>query len=229
MSELPFPGTRPVPWLLRPYNRQVASVLVGGACLVATTQLPRETRIILSLDLFLLTYMALLCVLTSVATAEQCANLAVEGRALEKKGVLIATVLVSVASITAIGVMLNSQRDREHWLKVLHMAGSLAALFLGWMTAQMIFGIQYMRLYYNSLYKSRGAHSEPDLRFPGQSAPDLWDFMYFSFTVAMCFGTTDISIVGAPTRRLTLLHAIYSFFFVATIIGFVMSVLSNAA
>jgi len=229
VSELPFPGARPVPWLLRPYNRQLAPVLVGGACLLATTQLPRETRIILSLDVLLLTYLALLCVLTSVATAEQRANLAIEGRALEKKGVLIATALVSVASITAIGVMLNSQRDRQHWFKVLHMASSLAALFLGWMTAQMIIGIQYMRLYYNSLYKRGSGASEPDLRFPGQSPPDLWDFMYFSFTVAMCFGTTDISIVGAPIRRLTLLHAIYSFFFVATIIGFVMSVLSNAA
>jgi len=229
MSELPFPSARPVPWLLRPHNRPLVSVLVGGACMVATTRLPRETRFILSLDLLLLTYMTLLYVLTSMATAEQCANLAVEGRTLEKKGILIATVLVSVASITAIGVMLNSQRDREHWLKVLHMAASLAAVFLGWMTAQMIFGVQYMRLYYNSLYERAEGRSEPDLRFPSQSAPDLWDFMYFSFTIAMCFGTTDISIVGARIRRLTLLQAIFSFFFVATIIGFVMSVLSNVA
>jgi len=86
-----------------------------------------------------------------------------------------------------------------------------------------------MRLYYNSLYERAEGRSEPDLRFPSQSAPDLWDFMYFSFTIAMCFGTTDISIVGARIRRLTLLQAIFSFFFVATIIGFVMSVLSNVA
>ena len=53
--------------------------------------------------------------------------------------------------------------------------------------------------------------------------------MYYSFTIGMCYGTTDVPILGAPIRRLTLLHAIYSFFYVAAIIGIVVSVLSNVA
>jgi uncharacterized membrane protein len=53
--------------------------------------------------------------------------------------------------------------------------------------------------------------------------------MYYSFTIAMCFQTSDVSISGTAIRRLTLMHAIYSFLFVATIIGFVVNVLSNLA
>ena len=226
MSAQTLPRPRPVPWLLRPSGRILASVSVSAVCWLATSALPRETRVILSLDVLLLTFVALVYVLMSVATAEQCVDLAKKGRRLEKQAVLVATVLASVVSIVAIGAMLSSQRHHAGWLRVLHMAGSLLAVLLGWVSAQMIFGIQYMRLYYANLQQG-GA--EPGLHFPGQSAPVLWDFMYYSFTIGMCYGTTDVSIGGAAIRRLTLLHAIYSFFFVAAIIGIVVSVLSNVA
>lgn len=71
--------------------------------------------------------------------------------------------------------------------------------------------------------------TDPGLTFPGQSTPGLWDFMYYSFTIAMCYQTSDVSIRDTEIRRLTLMHAIYSFFFVAAIIGFVVNVLSNLA
>ena len=104
------------------------------------------------------------------------------------------------------------------------------ALLFGWVAAQMIFGIQYMRIYYNRLQTTDDAvRGDPDLDFPGQPEPDLWDFMYYSFTIAMCFQTSDVSIRGTAIRRLTLVQAIYSFFFVAAIIGFVVNVLSNLA
>ena len=83
-----------------------------------------------------------------------------------------------------------------------------------------------MRMYYSDLQSRDSARTGPDLTFPSQPTPDLWDFMYYSFTIAMCFQTSDVSISGSAIRRLTLLHAIYSFFFVAAIIGFVINVLS---
>lgn len=53
--------------------------------------------------------------------------------------------------------------------------------------------------------------------------------MYYSFTIGMRYSTSDVSVVGVRVRRLTLLHSIYSFFFVAVIIGFVVTVLTNLA
>ena len=91
----------------------------------------------------------------------------------------------------------------------------------------MTFGMQYMRIYYRNLNTRDSVHSDPGLTFPGQSTADLWDFMYYSFTIAMCFQTSDVSISDTLIRRLTLMHAIYSFLFVATIIGFVVNVLAN--
>jgi len=45
----------------------------------------------------------------------------------------------------------------------------------------------------------------------------------------MCFQTSDVSVRDSAIRRLTLMHAIYSFFYVAAIIGFTVNVLSNLA
>jgi uncharacterized membrane protein len=93
----------------------------------------------------------------------------------------------------------------------------------------MTFAIQYMRIYYRDLDARNSTRADPGLDFPGQTEPDLWDFTYYSFTIAMCFQTSDVSISSTAIRRLTLMHAVYSFFFVAAIVGFVVNVLSNLA
>jgi uncharacterized membrane protein len=229
MHERPFEiAASAVPWLLRRSGRFLASALAGGAAALATAALPRETWVILSLDVFLFSFVALTCVLISIATSEHCALLAKQRARINNSG-LIALMVASLVGIAAIAVMLHSQREEAGWLRVLHLGGSQLALLLGRVAAQMIFGIQYMRIYYNNLQTTGNAVSaDADLHFPGQSEPDLWDFMY-SFTIAMCFQTSDVSIRGTVIRRLTLMQAIYSFFFVAAILGFVVNVLSNLA
>jgi uncharacterized membrane protein len=203
--------------------------LAGGVAVLATTALPRETRMILSLDVFLLSFVALTCGLISIATSQHCALLARQ-KARIKNTELLAVVVASVVGIAAIAVMLHSQREKAGWVRMLHLGGSQLALLFGWGAAQMIFGIQYMRIYYNnSRATDNTVRRDPDLDFPGQPDPDLWDFMYYSFTIAMCFQTSDVSVRGRAMRRLTLMQAVYSFFFVAAIIGFVVNVLSNLA
>jgi len=195
---------------------------------LATAALPRQTRIIFGLDMFLVSFVALTYVLMSSATKEQCAAMA-ERRAPIRHTGLIASVLATLLGIGAIAVMLHSQMHQAGWLRMAHLAGSLVALLFGWIAAQMTFAIQYMRIYYRNASAQSSVHDDPGLAFPGQATPDLWDFMYYSFTIAMCFQTSDVSISGQAIRRLTLMHAIYSFFFVAAIIGFVVNVLSNLA
>jgi|SRR5215472_2895225 len=228
MSEQRVPTVAPTPWPLRQLGRLFLSALAGVAAALAATTLPRETRIILGLDVFLVLFVVLSYVMMSVTTADQCVTMANQRQRIRHTGV-IASIVATVVGIAAIGVMLRSQRDEAHWLRTVHLGGSLVALLFGWIAAQMTFAIQYMRIYYRDLDTKGSTRTAPGLDFPGQTAPDLWDFMYYSFTIAMCFQTSDVSISGAAIRRLTLMHAIYSFLFVATIIGFVVNVLSNLA
>jgi uncharacterized membrane protein len=226
MSEQSLSPVKSVSPLLRPLGRLFAGAVVGGVAMLTITALPRETRIILSLDLSLLTFVTLTLVLMSVITEEQCAALARQKLPVQHAG-FVASVVATIVGIGAIGVMLNSQKDQPGPLKMFHLGGSLAALVLGWIAAQMVIGIQYMRLYYADPGTNGGTHTDPVLQFPGKPRPDLWDFMYYSFTIAMCYQTSDVSISGTAMRRLTLTHAVYSFFFVAAVIGFVVNVLSN--
>jgi uncharacterized membrane protein len=227
MNDKPLPTGIPLPWPLRPVGRLFVPAVAGSVAGLTITALPVTTRIIVGLDIFLLGVVVLTYALMSVATAEKCAVMAKQMAT--RYSVLVASIITSLIGIATIGVMLNSQGHHAGWVKTLHLFGSLLALLLGWIAAQMIFGIQYMRMYYSDLQSRDSARTGPDLTFPGQSTPDLWDFMYYSFTIAMCFQTSDVSISGTAIRRLTLLHALYSFFFVAAIIGFVINVLSALA
>jgi uncharacterized membrane protein len=200
--------------------------VIGVVAGTAGVGLPRETRIILGLDAFLVTLVALTYVMTSVVTADRCMAMARQRPAIRHTTV-IGCLLATLVGVATIAVMLHSQKGEVHWLRIVHLAGSLLALVLGWFAAQMTFAVQYMRIYYKNLLTEGGGRNDPDLVFPGQARPDLQDFMYYSFTIGMCYQTSDVSINGTTIRRLTLVHAVYSFFFVATFIGFVVNVLSS--
>jgi uncharacterized membrane protein len=221
-----LPSERLPPWLLRIPGRLSAALLVAALGALATIALPTGICIIISFDLAALTYVGLFFGLMSVATPVQSAEL---GRLGEPSGVrvLVGTVLLSVVSVSVVAALVNSLRDAVKWLRVVHMVASVLALFLTWMLAHIFFAVQYLRLYYPDEPPSEGQKADPCLDFPNRPTPDLWDFMYYSFTIAMCFQTSDVTITGVAMRRLTLVHAIFSFFFIAVNIGLVVNMLSN--
>jgi uncharacterized membrane protein len=228
MSDQPVSTATPVAWPLRQLGRLFLSAVAGAAVALAAVALPRETRSIVGLDVFLITLVLLTATMVSVATVDQCIAIAKQKQPIRHADAL-ASIAATLVGIAAIAVMLHAHEWEPHWLKAVHMGASLLALLLGWIAAQMTFAVQYMRNYYQNLETSGGVRADPGLAFPGQSTPDLWDFTYYSFTIAMCYQTSDVSITGAAMRRLTLMHAIYSFFFVATIIGFMVNILAGLA
>ena len=64
------------------------------------------------------------------------------------------------------------------------------------------------------------APHEPPLRFPDeQLEPDYWDFLYFSFTIAVASQTADVSIRSRAMRRAVLGQSLLSFFFNTSILA----------
>jgi uncharacterized membrane protein len=84
-----------------------------------------------------------------------------------------------------------------------------------------------MRLYYDDTVIGGKLTYQEGLEFPQRETADYWDFMYYSFTIAMCYQTSDVTVTSVRIRRVTLVHAIFSFLFVTAIIGFVVNVISN--
>ena len=202
------------------------SLVAGVLAALATWTLPWEMWLIVGFDIAALTYVILFFRLMSATSPEQAADLS---RRTEPSGllVLLATIVLSVFSFGAIAAMLDNLNSAPHWLRIMHLVGSVLALFLSWVLVHIIFGLEYMKMYYDNVHGGVGDEATPDLEFPTRPTPDFWDFMYYSFTIAMCYQTSDVTISAPDIRRLTLLHAIFSFFYFVMIISLVVNLLSN--
>ena len=181
-------------------------------------------RTIISFDAASVVYVWLFYTLMSRTTAEQAAVLPSRDE-LRGAVTIVAVVLLSLVSVIAVAALLNNLAHAPHWLNVIHLTTSLLAIALAWLLANIFFGLHYMALYYSQATPGDAS----GLEFANRPNAGYWEFMYFSFTIAMCFATSDVVVTTTAMRRVTLLHAIFSFFFVAAIIGFVVNILSSLA
>ena len=215
--------------IINPQIRLMLAVAVG---LLAYLFLPHgtksEIRFLLAWDLGVIFLLAIILMMMKKADAEYTMHRA---RIQEPSNMatLTLTALISGASMVAVAFMLN---DGRHWKEDpanLHLGLCTVAIFSAWFLLHTFFALHYARLYYDEMDKGASGNYKGGLEFPGGKLVDYWDFMYYSFTIAMCYQTSDVSISNAPMRRLTLIHSILSFIFVALIIGLVVNVVSNLA
>jgi len=187
---------------------------------------PDELNLLIPYDVAVAVYIALFGVLMNRASPEDAAEIARRGEP-NTALVLIAVIALSVVSLGGVAAMLNRTPGRPRWEINLHMTASLLAVILTWFLVHVYFGFHYMRLYYDDTVVDGKVTYQTGLEFPERTTADFWDFMYYSFTIAMCYQTSDVSITSIRIRRVTLLHSIFSFLFVTAIIGFVVNIISN--
>lgn len=65
----------------------------------------------------------------------------------------------------------------------------------------------------------------------GISFPDgtnsMLNYVYFSFTVAVSFATSDPTVVSVPVRRVVLIQSILSFFYNAIVVAVAIQVIQS--
>jgi uncharacterized membrane protein len=81
-----------------------------------------------------------------------------------------------------------------------------------------MFGLHYAHDYYAGEDDRRG------LKFPGDTAPDYWDFLYFSFNLGAAAQTSDVQIEAPRMRRFVLAHTIVSFLFNTGVLALAINV-----
>lgn len=128
--------------------------------------------------------------------------------------VLFALTVASVLSLSAIIFELSQiphlaphQRALRYGFTAMTVGGS-------WFLVGLLFCFHYAHLFY------RGSAKRLPLRFPDElTEPDYWDFLYFSFTIAVAVQTSDVSVMTRPMRKLVMGQSILSFFFNLAILG----------
>ena len=80
-------------------------------------------------------------------------------------------------------------------------------------------------------YEAGYLHAQGDapLAFPDTEAPGSVDFLYFAFTVATSFATSDVVVRTARARWIVMMHSILSFMFNALVVAVAYQVLQLVA
>lgn len=133
----------------------------------------------------------------------------------ERSALVLATLSVAaVMSLAAIISQLSALKEMPPDEKALHYGFTVITLLGSWLLVGTLFCFHYSHLYYNA-----DANARP-LEFPeGEKNPDYWDFLYFSFTIAVAVQTSDVTVQSQALRKIVLGQSILTFFFNLVVLG----------
>lgn len=126
------------------------------------------------------------------------------------------TCLVSILAILSeLGAVKHlSQADQAR-----HIALTALTLIVSWSLLPTAFAMHYAHMYY------QGDREKKVLLFPDKIAePGYWDFIYYSFTIAVAAQTADVATGNTAVRRITTLQAVLSFLFNLAVLGLSINV-----
>jgi uncharacterized membrane protein len=136
--------------------------------------------------------------------------------------VLAAMSLGAVLSLAAVVMELATAKNVSGTARFLHYGLTGGTVCGSWFLVAVIYMFHYAHMFY------RAAPSEKPLRFPDDLAdPSYWDFLYFSFTIAVAAQTSDISIMTTSMRKAVLAQSVLSFMFNAAIIGLTINIAAS--
>jgi uncharacterized membrane protein len=200
------------PQVLRNRPRMVTGLVVGvvmGLVLAGAHMRPM-IRVLLSWDVAVWTYLALMWIEMARADHDRVREIA--QREDENAVVVLAIVcLATVASIVAIVAELASSKGSTG---LSHYVVTAVTLIGAWFLIPTIFTLHYARLHFAA------GKQETALKFPDHKLdPNYWDFLYFSFTIAVASQTSDVVLRSSEVRRATLAQSVLSFYFNVAVLG----------
>ena len=130
--------------------------------------------------------------------------------------------VAAIASLAAIAIELSALKDLPFTFRVAKYAFTGSTIIGSWFLIAVLYTVHYAHLFYRSPPGHRA------LQFPDkEQTPDYWDFMYFSFTIAVAAQTSDIVIMSHSLRKTVLAQSILSFFFNVAILGLSINIAAS--
>jgi len=137
--------------------------------------------------------------------------------------IIMANILTSFAAMIAV-LVLVVDKNRSTSEDMFTVPACILAVVLSWVMVHTIMTFHYANLYYDD-DEEKKKDNRGGLEFPGDEAPDYFDFAYFSFVVGMTFQVSDVQITNKKLRKIVLGHGLISFalntFVVALTINFI--------
>lgn len=207
------------PQLLRNRPRMVIALAIGIiSAFVVPWHMRPMVRVLAAWDVAIWVYLVLIWIHMAQADEHSVREFAIRDD--ENAGVVLFVIcLATVASIAAIVLELASAKNLGAASTLGHYAVTGLTLFGAWFLIPTIFTLHYARLYYGSDPKQTA------LLFPDHGLqPNYWDFLYFSFTIAVASQTSDVVLRSRSIRRATLAQSILSFYFNVAVLGLCVNI-----
>jgi len=134
--------------------------------------------------------------------------------------ILILTAAAGLASLIAIFAELAAIERTDPYYGI-YITLAIGTVVLSWTFIHTIFALHYAHEFYGT-----GVHKN-GLRFPGDAAPDYWDFIYFSFVVGMTFQVSDVAVMHKMVRRTVVAHGALSFFFTTAVVAMAVNIAAS--
>jgi uncharacterized membrane protein len=204
----------PIRQTVRARPRLFISILAGaGSGLALPLQWDPVTRMLIGWNVTVWLYLTLVGWLMVRSTPVRVRSIAEQ----EDKGAGIILAIMSIAAIVSLAAIileLSTTKNLSVSDRLAHYAFTAATVFGSWCLVATLFTVHYARAYYRSPIDRRA------LQFPDNEAnPDYWDFLYFSYTIAVAAQTSDVSVMSRSMRKIVLAQSILSFFFNVAILG----------
>lgn len=193
------------------------AIAVGLASLfLLPTSLRVTTRLLLGWDISLVLYLTLAYItvfLGGHANVRRVAATQDDGRFL----ILALTSIAAFASLAAIVFELGAPHRSPIQLGL-----AVTTILLSWTAIHTTFALHYAHEYYRR-------QTAGGLAFPGgESDPDYWDFVYFSFVIGMTAQVSDVGITDRMIRRTATAHGIASFLFNTALLALMVNIAAGA-
>jgi len=205
--------------------RLFSSILVG---ILTTLFLPKDlashgiTRAIVGWNVGTWLYLILAARMMFWTTHEKMRARAI----VQDDGKFVVLGLVIVAAIVSIGAIvaeLSVVKDMHGMLRSAHVTLAVLTILSSWAFTQVMFALHYAHDFY--VAKEHG--NSGGLEFPGASAPDYSDFLYFACVIGTSGQTADVSFTSRSMRRTGLIHCVLAFFFNTTLVALTINIASG--
>ena len=133
--------------------------------------------------------------------------------------ILLVVVIASVFSLTVVGFELSLAKGSQGWIKALRVGSAVATVALSWFTVQLVFALHYAHEYYAPDKATPKDDILGGLAFPGDQAPDYWDFLHFAVVIGVACQTADIAFTSQSLRRIGTAHGMVAFVFNTVILA----------
>jgi uncharacterized membrane protein len=196
----------------------LAGLIVG---LVLPDQWQLVTRILAGWNIAVWSYLILMGWVMTHADHERVRKIAEQE---EENAIAVLVILSICASLSIIAIIfeLSTIKGSPFSVRLGHYIFTILTVLGSWFLVGIIFTFHYAYLFYREYGKQQPLH------FPeGKHSPNYWDFLYFSFTIAVAAQTSDISVMTREMRKVVLAQSVLSFLFNAAILGLSVNIAAS--